>query len=148
MCVEHNVAETHWTKAHPRGAQRRLDWRLFSISPKTALNSGNLSSRHSPSTYSSLLKLSITFSLKKCFFLLLGFPVVVQWLANLTRNHEVVGSIPALAQWVNNPGVAVSCGVGCRCSSDPTLLWLWPWPVATAPIRPPPGNLHMPWEWP
>ena len=31
-----------------------------------------------------------------------GVPVVVQWLTNLTRNHEVVGSIPALAQWVND----------------------------------------------
>jgi len=28
---------------------------------------------------------------------------------NLTRNHEVEGSVPALAQWVNE-----SCGVGCR----------------------------------
>ena len=25
----------------------------------------------------------------------------------------------------------MSCGIGCRCCSDPTLLWL----VATAPIR-------------
>ena len=46
------------------------------------------------------------------------------------------GSVPALAQWVNDPGVAVSCGVGCRRGSDPTLLWLWRRPVATAPIRP------------
>jgi len=30
----------------------------------------------------------------------------------------------------------VSCGVGCRCGSDPALLWLWRRPVATAPIRP------------
>ena len=33
-------------------------------------------------------------------------------------------------------GVAMSCGVGCRRSSDPELLWLWCRPVATAPIRP------------
>ena len=32
-----------------------------------------------------------------------GVPVVALWLMNLTRNHEVVGSIPALAQWVNDP---------------------------------------------
>ena len=31
-----------------------------------------------------------------------GVPVVVQWLMNLTRNHEVVGLIPGLAQWVKD----------------------------------------------
>ena len=31
-----------------------------------------------------------------------GLPIVVQWLANPTRNHEVAGSIPGLAQWVND----------------------------------------------
>ena len=30
----------------------------------------------------------------------------------------------------------MSCGVGHRRGSDPTLLWLWCRPVATAPIRP------------
>ena len=33
-------------------------------------------------------------------------------------------------------GVAVSCGVGCRCGLDPALLWLWCRPAATAPIGP------------
>ena len=52
---------------------------------------------------------------------------MAQWLTNPTRNHEVVGSIP---------GLAVSCGVGCRHGLDPTLLRLWCRPAATAPIRP------------
>ena len=34
-----------------------------------------------------------------------GVPIVAQWLTNPTRNHEVAGSVPALAQWVNDPGL-------------------------------------------
>ena len=30
----------------------------------------------------------------------------------------------------------MSCGVGCRCSLDPALLWLWCRPALTAPIQP------------
>ena len=45
---------------------------------------------------------------------------MVQWLTNPTRNHEVVGSIPGLTQWVK----------------DPELLWLWCRPAGTATVQP------------
>ena len=66
---------------------------------------------------------------------------MAQWLINPTRNHEVVGSIPGLSQWVKDLVLPVSCGVGCRRGSDLTLL-RWCRPVATAPIRP------LAWESP
>ena len=46
---------------------------------------------------------------------------------------QEAGSIPGFTQW---SGVAMTCGVGCRCSSDPELLWLWRRLGAIALIRP------------
>jgi len=40
--------------------------------------------------------LQITWDLLK--MQILGVPIVVQWLTNLTRNYEVAGSVPGLAQ--------------------------------------------------
>ena len=61
---------------------------------------------------------------------------------NPTRNHEVVGLTPGLAQWVKDLALPVSCGVGYRRCSDPALLWLWHRPAVTAPIGP------LAWELP
>ena len=37
---------------------------------------------------------------------------MAQWLTNLTRNHEVVGLIPGLAQWVKD--LVLPLAVVCR----------------------------------
>ena len=77
-----------------------------------------------------------------------GIPFLAQQLTKLTRIHEVSGSIPGLDQWVKESGIAMSCGVGQRCGSDPALLWLWCSLAAIAPIQLLHWELLMPWVQP
>ena len=52
---------------------------------------------------------------------------------NLTSTHEHTGSIPSSLSGLR---IWPSCGVGCRRSLDPVLLWLWRRLEDAALIRP------------
>ena len=64
---------------------------------------------------------------------------MAQQVAKLISNNEDAGSLGSfrgLSQWVKGSGIAVSCWVGHRHSSDPALLWLWCRLAAAALIQP------------
>ena len=52
--------------------------------------------------HSTIFSLEILMPVENKF---MGVPIVAQWLTNPTRNHEVAGSVPALAQWVKDPAL-------------------------------------------
>ena len=54
----------------------------------------------------------------------------------MTRNHEVSGSIPGLAQWVKDLVFPMSYGVSHRHGLDPAMPWLRCRLAAVARIRP------------
>ena len=58
------------------------------------------------------------------------FPVVAQWVKNLTSIHEVAGLIPGLSQLLKDLALLQ----GHRCASDLALLWPLHRPAAATPI--------------
>ena len=56
---------------------------------------------------------------------IVGVPLVVQQTRIRLGTMKIQVQIPGLTQWVKDPALPVSCGVGCRRRSDPALLWLW-----------------------
>ena len=65
-------------------------------------NYHNIVNQHFNKTFKNKKKRNRRSNIKKRFF---GVLIVAQWLTNPTRNHEVSGSTPALAQWVNDPAL-------------------------------------------
>ena len=53
-----------------------------------------------------------------------------------TNIREEVGLIPVPCSVGRESGIALSCGVGCRCGLDPAMLWLRCRPAAVALIQP------------
>ena len=65
-----------------------------------------------------------------------GVPSVGQTLANPTRIHEDVCSIPGLSQWVKDLLLLCAAVIGHRCGSDAMLLWLCRKQAAVALLQP------------
>ena len=53
----------------------------------------------------------------------------------LDENKPEMGFNPWPCSVGQGSGIAMSCGVGCKCHLDPALLWLWCRLAAVAPIH-------------
>ena len=60
-----------------------------------------------------------------CVCVCIGVPLCGSAEMNLNSFREDASLIPGLAQWEKGSGVALSCGIGHRRSSDLALPWLW-----------------------
>ena len=71
----------------------------------------------------------------------LGVPVMAQRLVNRTSSMRMWVRSLALLSGLRIC-IAVGCGLGRKCSSDPSLLWPWPRLATAASLRP------LAWELP
>ena len=65
---------------------------------------------------------------------------MAQWVTNPTSIHEDVSLNPGPIQWIKQSAIAMSCGAGHRCGSDP--VWQWHSLKAATPIP------SLAWELP
>ena len=79
--------------------KQRAD-RMADLNPTISIITLNVNGLSAPTRRPRGKKTQLYTAYKKCT---LGVPVVAQWLMNQTRNHEVAGSNPGIAQWVKDP---------------------------------------------